>query len=125
MLRLRHHQAQQITAGLTAFFSVSQEWHLSHCEQRALLGSPDCRTFKTWKKNLRGRLPLDTLDRLSFFIGIYRMLNLLFKEDTIFEWLRNTNRSPIFKGHSPLDYMMREGLVAISDVYRYLNHHTT
>jgi hypothetical protein len=112
---------QQAEAGLTAFFSIAAEWGLDTEQQRVLLGDPGRSTFFKWKKCKSGHLSRDTLDRISYLLGIYKALHILFSDQTSGEWLRNPNLDPIFNGQSPLDYLLTGSLVALADVRRYLD----
>ncbi len=114
-------EREMAAAGLTAFFSIAEEWQLDNDQQRRLLGDPARSTFFKWKKQRSGNLSRDTLDRLSYLIGIYKALHLQFPSHSVAEWLRNPNRAPLFQGRSPLDYLLEGSLVALSDVRRYLD----
>ena len=116
-----HSDADKTTAGLTAFFSIASEWALDTEQQRVLLGSPGRSTFFKWKKQLRGQLSRDTLDRISYLLGIYKALHILFPAHSAQEWLRNPNQATLFGGQSPLDYMLGGSLIALADVRRYLD----
>lgn len=113
--------AELAAAGLTAFFSIAEDWGLDTEQQRTLLGSPGRSTFFKWKKHKRGQLSRDTLDRLSYLLGIYKALHILFSSGNVLHWLRNPNRDPLFNGQSPLAYMLSGELVALADVRRYLD----
>lgn len=113
--------ADKSAAGLTAFFSIANEWGLDSEQQRTLLGGPGRSTFFKWKKQLRGQLSRDTLDRISYLLGIYKALHILFSDESALEWLRNDNDAPLFGGQSPLGYMLGGSLVALADVRRYLD----
>ncbi len=113
--------ADKAAAGLTAFFSIAAEWGLDSEQQRILLGSPGRSTFFKWKKQLRGQLSRDTLDRISYLLGIYKALHILFDDSTVLEWLCNANDAPLFGGRSPLDFMLGGSLVALADLRRYLD----
>ncbi len=113
--------ADKAAAGLTAFFSITSEWGLDTDQQRTLLGSPGRSTFFKWKKQLRGQLSRDTLDRISYLLGIYKALHILFPPHSVEQWLRNPNDAPLFGGQSPLDYMLGGSLIALADVRRYLD----
>ena len=43
-----------------------------------LLGSPGRSTFYRWKRDLSGQLPHDVLERISYILGIYKALHLIF-----------------------------------------------
>ncbi len=108
-------------AGLTAFFSIAEEWKLTTSQQITLLGNPGRTTFFQWKRTLHGNLSRDTLDRLSYILGIYKNLYILFSKDHVEQWLSNTNDNPIFNRQSPMEYMLKGSLTALADVRRYLD----
>jgi Antitoxin Xre-like helix-turn-helix domain/Antitoxin Xre/MbcA/ParS C-terminal toxin-binding domain len=117
----KYSSAEKARAGLTAFFSIAGEWGLDNEQQRVLLGGPGRTTFFDWKRNKAGNLSRDMLDRLSYLLGIYKALHILFSDRTAREWIKNPNADPLFNGRSPLDYMLSGQLVALADVRRYLD----
>lgn len=119
--KARHTDADKARAGLMAFFSIAEELGLDAEQQRTLLGSPGRTTFFDWKKKKAGNLSRDTLDRISYVLGIYKALHILFSERSARDWLRNPNLAPLFAGKSPLEYLLTGQLVALADVRRYLD----
>lgn len=117
----RHSDELKAEAGLTAFFSIAEEIGLDTAQQRNLLGEPGRTLFFEWKKTKQGKLSRDTFERLSYLIGIYKALGILFSQERVAEWLKNANHDPMFAGKSPLEYMLTGGLVALADVRRYLD----
>lgn len=117
----RHSDELKAQAGLTAFFSIAEELGLDTAQQRNLLGEPSRTLFFEWKKTRQGKLSRDTLERLSYLIGIYKALGILFSRERVAEWLKNANHDPLFADKSPLEYMLAGGLVALADVRRYLD----
>src|SRR3569833_616181 len=72
------HQAQAAGAvGLRAFARIAELWHLSIAEQLTLLGLSSRSTYFKWRKESQVRLPRDTLERISYVLGIYKALQLL------------------------------------------------
>jgi hypothetical protein len=116
-----HCEADQARAGLTAFFSIARDWGLDSEQQRRLLGGPGRTTFFEWKRSRRGKLSRDTLDRLSYLLGIYKALHILFPERTVLEWLNHPNTDPLFNGQAPMEHLLRGDLVALAEVRRYLD----
>ena len=117
----RYTDAEKAQAGLTAFFSIAEEWGIDNEGQRTLLGSPGRSTFYAWKRNRQGLLSRDVLDRLSYILGIYKALHILFPDATALRWLSSPNRDPLFNGQAPLEYMLGGQMVALADVRRYLD----
>ena len=65
-------------AGLRAFFNIARDWGLSTDEQMVLLGAPGRSTFFKWKSAPEAAdLKRDTLERLSYLLGIYKALQIL------------------------------------------------
>ena len=64
-------------AGLRAFTNIAEAWGLSVAEQLKLLGIASRSTFFKWRREREPRLPQDTLERLSYLLGIYKSLQIL------------------------------------------------
>ena len=111
------------SAALQAFFNLSEQWHLSAAEERTLLGAPPESTFYKWKAdNTAGRLSHDTLERISYLLGIFKDLNILLPSPrAAAEWVHKPNTAPLFKGQSALQRMLAGSLVDLADVRRYLD----
>ena len=62
---------------LRTFFRIADLWGLSADEQMTLLGLTAKSTFYKWKKNPSTVLPRDTLERISYVVGIYKALQIL------------------------------------------------
>lgn len=102
-----------IPVELEAFFALADKWDLSTDEQIRLLGSPGRSTFFKWKKE-GGALPVDTLERISHVLGVWKSLQILFPaEDRGCAWLRRQN--DFFQGGSALSVMLTGHF---SDLYR-------
>src|SRR3984957_5595466 len=84
---------------LRAFTRIAELWHLSITEQLALLGITSRSTYFKWRKEPQPRLPRDTLERLSYLLGIYKALQLLLPDTHApDEWIRRPNEAPLFHG---------------------------
>jgi len=100
---------------LRTFFRIASAWGLTTDEARMLLGAPPRSTFFEWKRVGDAKLARDTLERISYVLGIYKALHILLPEPkTADAWIRKPNAAPIFGGESAL-YRMLSGHVA--DLY--------
>src|SRR3546814_13451886 len=73
----------------------------------ALLGVSARSTFFKWKKDPDTILPSDTLERLSYIVGIYKSLQVLLPDEKAAdEWVRHPNTAPLFGGDSALDRLL-------------------
>jgi hypothetical protein len=73
-----------------------------------ILGRPARSTFFKWKKQENdASLPRDTLERISYVIGIFGALQLLLpNRQAADSWIRRPNRAPLFGGRSALERML-------------------
>ena len=109
-------------AGLRAFAKIAELWHLSISEQLALLGITSRSTYFKWRKEPQPKLPRDTLERLSYLLGIYKALQLLLPDTRAAdEWIRRPNDAPLFGGRSALERMLSGNVADLYTVRQYLD----
>src|SRR5580698_2977827 len=109
-------------AGLRAFVRIAELWHLSIPEQLTLLGLSSRSTYFKWRKESQVRLPRDTLERISYILGIYKALQLLLPDTRAAdEWIRRPNEAAVFGGRSALDRMLSGNVSDLYTVRQYLD----
>lgn len=110
-------------AGLRAFFNIAQAWGLTVEEQMVLLGSPGRSTFFKWKAAPESvELKRDTLERLSYVLGIYKALQILLPDASAADaWVKKPNTAPLFGGKSALDRMLGGNVGDLMAVRQYLD----
>lgn len=110
-------------AGLRAFFNIARDWGLSTDEQMVLLGAPGRSTFFKWKSAPEtADLKRDTLERLSYLLGIYKALQILLPAATAADaWVKKPNSAPFFGGKSALDRMLGGNVADLIAVRQYLD----
>lgn len=107
---------------LTFFFNLADKWKCSAEEQRTLLGGIGRTTFHKYRNLPDVRLPRDTLERISYLMGIHKSLRILFGHaDSTYDWVRKPNTAAPFNGRSALEYMLAGRVVDLADVRRYLD----
>ena len=109
--------------GLRAFFRIAEAWRLTIAEQQKLLGGVAKQTIYNWKARPHdARLTGDQLDRISYVLGIYRALNILFtRSEQADTWMRRDNPAPPFRGHPAADLMFSGRMEDLIRVRRYLD----
>jgi hypothetical protein len=109
--------------GLRTFFRIADLWGLPVDEQMTLLGVTARSTFFKWKKDPNNTvLPKDTLERISYILGVYKALQILLpSEKAADEWVRRPNTAPIFGGRSALDRMLSGQVADLFVVRQYLD----
>ncbi|WP_375738750.1 antitoxin Xre/MbcA/ParS toxin-binding domain-containing protein [Pseudomonas boanensis] len=108
---------------LKFFFNLMDKWGCTKEQQRTLLGSIGNTTYFSYKKLPSVRLPHDTLERISYLMGIHKALRILFsnQEARAYEWVHRPNSAAPFNGRSALEYMLGGQVVDVADVRRYLD----
>ncbi len=109
-------------AGLKAFFKIAALWELSVEDQMVLLGLSSESTFHKWKKQPdRANLSKDTLDRISYVLGIYKDLQtLLPNNESADNWVKRPNKATMFAERSPLSVMKRGHIIDLYNVRQHL-----
>ena len=108
-------------SAITAFLNIMEKWGVRDEDARALLGGMSNGPFYEMKKNPNRTLDADTLTRLSYLVGIFKALNILYSEALADAWIQRSNSNRIFGGQTPLAYMIKGGLPALQVVRRLLD----
>jgi hypothetical protein len=107
---------------LKAFFNIMERWGIRDEDARQLLGGVTNGPYYEMKKDPQGRvLEADRLVRISYLVGIFKALNILHSERLADEWVRLPNTNRIFRGATPLAFMLRGGVPAMQTVRRLLD----
>jgi hypothetical protein len=110
-------------AGLRAFFNIARDWGLNSEQQMVLLGLPGRSTFFKWKAAPESAdLRRDTLERLSYLLGIYKALQILLPDPGAADaWVKKPNDAPLFGGRSALERMLGGNVADLLAVRQYLD----
>ena len=109
-------------AALAGFFFLAGAWKLSAAEQLLLLGQPARSTFFAWKKDPNATLSRDTLERISYLLGIWKALRILIPDEPqALAWISKPNDNPLFAGQTPLSHMLQGRILDLADVRRLLD----
>ncbi len=107
---------------LKSFFQIAKKWQVTEKQTEGLLGWPCRQTVYNWQKNTSTTLPYDTLTRISLILGIYKDLHILYPEKTFANnWVHMNNSNFLFKGKTPMNFMIEGGIDAMYSVRRLLD----
>lgn len=128
LLSSDHADAEQIAAvpakasiALRAFFAMAQHWQLSTDEARTLLGMPARATFFEWKGGRIARVPHDVIRRISWLLGIWKALQILFPQpERADAWLRRPNT--LLGGQTALQRMLAGDVTDLAEVRNLLDY---
>jgi hypothetical protein len=108
-------------SALKGFFRLADVWQLRDDDARELLGGLSSSTYYEWKKGGGRVLEVDRITRISYLLGIYKALHVLYGDKLADEWIHLPNTNPIFNGRTPLSYMLAGGLLAMQTVRKLLD----
>jgi len=119
-------EATQAAAGLRTFERIAAQWRLSASDAMALVGVDARSTYYELLRRAREGgevkgLSKDQLDRLSYLLGIYHSIRVLFphSKETRERWVSSANTSSLFAGRAPLE-LMRSGMVGLYQTFAHL-----
>jgi uncharacterized protein (DUF2384 family) len=105
------------------FFKIAEAWQMDVAEQREALGGVSKQTIYNWRAHPeRTRLRGDQLDRISYLLGIYKALHILFtRPEQADSWIRRPNMAPPFGGKSAAELVFSSRMEDLIRVRRYLD----
>ena len=112
--------APRDAVALRAFFRLAELWGLTMEQARVLLGRPSRATLYNWKAGRAGTLPHDTLQRISYLLGIHKALQILYGDAALADaWVRRPNAA--FGGRSALEHMLAGDVTDLAAVRAHLD----
>ena len=109
--------------GIHVVNSIFIKWNCTLEDKLAILGLSDTEYNFISGDNSSVSVSDEFNRRISYILNIYECLYVLFDNSkNRYEYLRLNNKSKLFKGISPMEYMTKHGTTsALSDVYLYLD----
>ena len=108
-------------SAVKGFFNIANQWQIKDECARELLGGLPSSSFYELKKNPNKTLDVDRLTRISYLIGIYKALHILYGDQLADAWVKMANQNRLFNGSSPLAFMESGGIVAMQSVLALLD----
>ena len=120
-LSARSERERLSESALKGFFRLAGAWQVRDEDARELLGGLSSSSFYEWKKHPARVLEVDRITRISYLLGIYKSLHILYGDKLADEWIHLPNSNVIFKGSSPLGYMLAGGMPAMQTVRKLVD----
>jgi hypothetical protein len=108
-------------SAIKAFLNIMEKWGVRDEDARTLLGGISNGQYYEMKKKPERVLGTDMLTRISYIVGIFKALNILYSEPLADAWVQRHNTNRIFGGETPLAYMVKGGLAGMQVVRRLLD----
>lgn len=115
-------QPKDLSGALRTVLNILDAWDISPKDRLALLDC-DQETYNRWLEIRQlGEIPSDTLTRLSYILGIYSALQVLFPDPAISDkWIHRPNGAPEFGGQTPFAIMAQGKIDDLARVRRFLD----
>jgi hypothetical protein len=120
-LNKRAERERLSASALAGMFRLMEVWRVRDDDARELLGGLSSSSFYEWKKKPQRVLEVDRITRISYLLGIYKSLHILYGDKLADEWIHLPNTNAIFQGRTPLAYMLAGGLLGMQTVRRLLD----
>lgn len=106
-----------------AVLNIKNEFGFSDDEMRSLLGDMSSDKYQYGCNNLSGTLNENELMRLSYLLGIYKGLRMLFTEHKqSVTWLDRDNSMHPFEGVAPKQYILSGGEDELSKTRKFIDN---
>jgi len=94
-----------VSGAVATALNILEQWDLARDQQCAMLGIAE-RSWYQWKRNPPERVAGDTLERVSYILGIWKALRQLFPSREAYKhWPHLENSAPPFGGRPPAERM--------------------
>jgi hypothetical protein len=120
-LSKKENRTRLSSSAIRGLLRIAAHWKLRDEDTRALLGGMSSGSFYALKNRASKSLDEDQLTRISFLIGIYKALNILYSQKLADGWMTLPNTNAMFGGDSPLEYVKRGGIPALLRVRQLLD----
>lgn len=120
-LNARDERERLSQSALKGFFKLAAAWKLRDDDARQMLGGVSSSTWYEWKKHPGRVLEVDCITRISYLLGIYKALHILYGDQLADQWVSMPNTNLIFGGISPLAFMLSGGMPAMQMVRQLLD----
>lgn len=114
-------RARLSRSAIKGFLRIMEHWGVRDADARQLLGGISSGSYYALKKQPARTLDQDALTRISLLVGIFKSLNILYNESLADAWITLPNRNAMFRGATPLAYMIQHGLPGMIFVRQLLD----
>jgi len=99
-----------------------ERFQLTEAEAMCLMGNMPRSSYHKGIRTHQGRLNRDQLERISYLLGIYKALRILFTDSAqALSWIDRPNELPPFHHMTPRAYLLEGSLVRLAEVRRFLD----
>lgn len=115
-------EAEKGRVALKGFFRITDEWGCTTEERSRLLGGPSRTTLYNYGKLKPVKLSRDTMERISYILGIYKALQLLYPtHERANRRIRLKTSDIPFCGKSAMEFMTQGSMMNLMLTRQYFD----
>jgi hypothetical protein len=115
-------EAEKGRVALKGFFRITDMWECNGDERSKLLGGPSRTTLYNYSKLNPVKLSNDTMERISYVLGIYKALQLLYPtHERANRRIRLKTSDVPFCGKSPMEFMTQGSMMHLMMTRQYFD----
>ena len=105
-----------------AFENLILRFHFNQVEGQKLMGDMPTSSYYKGLSQHNVRLNRDQRERISYLLGIYKALRILFTDsEQAITWINRPNTLPPFNGGTPRQYLIEGSIIRLAEVRRFLD----
>ena len=105
---------------LKVFLNIMDAWGVNLEQRQVFLSSPDRNEFEQWQQGNVESMNRDVIIRISYIIGIYKGLGLIFNDRSMAdEWVNKPNKE--FNDQSALEFMLGGDIEQLKQVREFVD----
>ncbi|MBB1432182.1 antitoxin Xre/MbcA/ParS toxin-binding domain-containing protein [Pseudoalteromonas sp. SG43-4] len=117
---LQQNPREAARVALKVFLNIMDAWGVNLYQRQALLGSPKQYEYELWQQGNVESINRDVVVRISFIIGIYKGLGLIFNDRSrADEWVNKPNKE--FNDQSALEFMLGGDIERLKQVREFVD----
>ncbi|MBB1327374.1 DUF2384 domain-containing protein [Pseudoalteromonas sp. SR45-1] len=103
------------------FLNIMDAWSINTKQQRVLLGSPEISEFELWQQGNTKDMNHDVIMRISYIVGIYKGLGLIFNDRVQADkWVNKPNQE--FNDRSAITFMLEGNIEQLKRVREFVDN---
>ncbi|MCA3155523.1 MAG: DUF2384 domain-containing protein [Burkholderiales bacterium] len=101
--------------------NIIRIWRVPPASAATLIGVSLGTWYRIRRNHWSGSFTQDQMTRISLLISIYRGLQVRLGEDLGNRWVTLANNGPLFRGRTPCEFMVAQGILGMWQVRRYVD----
>ena len=111
------------TVAWRALSNLTERFAFNETESLVLMGNMPRSTYYKGVKDQKVVLSRDQKERISYLLGIYKALRVLFVDsEQAMSWITRNNSLAPFNGKTPKEHLLEGSLVRLSETRRFLDY---